>query len=198
MTALTETQREMLTEEERGWLPCGYPTNELLYRLAKERESAKNAFLELLEQQSEALKRKNEMIEEAGAACNRNADSLDEAVRQRDEARAEIKGLKELAFNYLDFTPHCGDDNKCFTCGEQWYPNKCEVTCLARLLFQASKEAGSTSVVWLELCDQLEEAQMKLKVVREQWRQWQPTAGGPTWWTPEFEAVVAEKKKASK
>ena len=38
MTKLTETQREMLTEEEQGWFPCGYPANELLRRLAEARE----------------------------------------------------------------------------------------------------------------------------------------------------------------
>ena len=81
------------------------------------------------------------------------------------EARAEIKGLKELAWNYYDFTPNCGDDNKCFACGEQWFPNKCSPTCSAKLIFQATKEANSSSIVWLELCDKLEEAQKKLEAV---------------------------------
>ena len=91
MTKLTESQREMLTGEEKSWFPCSYPANELLCRLAKERESTKDAFLELIEQQSERIKHKNEMIDEVGAACNRNADSLREAVQQHDEAQGKLK-----------------------------------------------------------------------------------------------------------
>ena len=82
------------------------------------------------------------------------------------EAKTEIKGLKELAYNYYDFTPNCGDDNKCLACGEQWYPNKCQTTCPAKLLFQAVKGVNSTSIVWLELCDHLETAQGKLEWVK--------------------------------
>ena len=95
MTELTETQREMLTEEEQGWFPCGYPANELLCRLAKERESVKDAFLELMEQQSDRIRHKNEMLDEAGAAINRNADSIEEAVRQRDEVQEKLKAVED-------------------------------------------------------------------------------------------------------
>lgn len=38
-------------------------------------------------------------------------------------------------------------------------------------------------------CTRITDLERQLEVVREQWRQWQPTSGGPTWWTPEFEAV---------
>lgn len=75
----------------------------------------------------------------------------------RCEHEAELKGLRELVWNYLDFTPG-SRDNKCLTCGEQWYPNECMHTCLRSLLFKATKKAASTSIVWLELCDERDDA----------------------------------------
>ncbi len=133
MIELTETQQEMLTEEEQGWFPCGYPANELLCRLAEER------------------------IERNVA--QETVVALSVVGQERDKARAEIKDLRELAYNYLDFTPNCGDNNKCYTCGKQWYPNECSISCLHAMLFKATREAKDSSIVWLELCDKLEEAQ---------------------------------------
>lgn len=35
---MTDDSLALLTEEEKGWSPCGYPTDELLRRLAEARE----------------------------------------------------------------------------------------------------------------------------------------------------------------
>lgn len=94
----------------------------------------------------------------------RNIDAL---TNELAEARLELKKLRELAYNYLDFTPNCGDDNKCYTCGEQWCPNECEVTCLHAMLFKATREGKDASIVWLELCDERDKAVATLKAVEE-------------------------------
>lgn len=83
----------------------------------------------------------------------------EEWLATADKLQAELKGLRELAWNWLDFTPNCTADNKCFACGEQWYPRKCADTCPASLLFEATKLARDTSIIWLELSDELETAQ---------------------------------------
>ncbi len=85
----------------------------------------------------------------------------------RCEHKAELKKLRALVYAYFDFTPGGGADNKCFTCGEQWYPNKCEATCLHAILFKATREMSDASVVWLELCDERDKAVATLKVVEE-------------------------------
>ncbi len=86
----------------------------------------------------------------------------------RCEHKEELKSLKELAYNYLDFTPG-SRNNRCLTCGEQWYPNKCEGTCPRLLLFKVTREANDTSIVWLDLCDERDKAVAALELVRE-WR----------------------------
>ena len=82
------------------------------------------------------------------------------------EHKDELKRLKEVVYNYFDFTPSCDENNKCFACGEQWYPNECTSTCLATMLFTAIKEGKDTSIVWLELSDELDDARAILDKVR--------------------------------
>ena len=82
--------------------------------------------------------------------------TVDELQHLLGEKRAETTHLKQLAWNWLDFTPNCGDDNKCFACGEQWYPNKCPSTCPASLLFEVTKGERDASDVWLDLSDELD------------------------------------------
>jgi len=95
-----------------------------------------------------------------------------------DEVYKELKQLKELVYNFFDFTPHCDENVKCFTCGEQWVPNECEDTCEKKLLSKAIKEGSSASIVWLELCDKLEAAKTQneeLKKEVEHYKSYYPT-----------------------
>ena len=57
----------------------------------KERDVWKAAFWERLAYSGEVIQRKNEAIDATGAAVNRNADSFEEAMRQRDEVRKKLK-----------------------------------------------------------------------------------------------------------
>ena len=68
----------------------------------------------------------------------------------------------------------------------------------ARAATRELAEEGYKASVWgwhrerERLITSLFEAQRKLDVVKKQWQEWQPTKGGPTWWTAEFEAVVTD------
>ena len=81
------------------------------------------------------------------------------------EHKDELKRLREVVYNYLDFTPG-SDNNKCRTCGAQWYLNKCLPTCLHAILFKASRNGNSTSFVWLDLTDSLDDARATLDKIR--------------------------------
>ncbi len=64
-----------------------YATIDALERqIEDDRRGFAGIVVRLLERQAESIRRKNEAIEEAGAACNRNADAIDALVKERDSA----------------------------------------------------------------------------------------------------------------
>ncbi len=94
-------------------------------------------------------------------------DELQDLRKERDELADKFRKFKEVVWSFIDFTPHCGDENRCYTCGAQWYPNKCKDTCLAKIMFRVTKEVDSSSTVWLELTDDLDEVRSLLEDTRK-------------------------------
>jgi len=89
-------------------------------------------------------------------------------IDEIQDLRKELRLFKEIVYNFLDFAPTCDENGKCYVCGAQWYPNECEDTCLAILLYRATKEVDSSSTIWLDLCDKLDAAKEYIKDLEEE------------------------------